>query len=129
MPTLANLTGYEVPRDRLIDGVAQTALLLGQSKEGARDHFYYFCKNALHGVHKGKWKLLLPNRENYYQYVKDRGSKEMELYNLESDIGEKRNLARQNPKIVSEMLKLTKAFQWPAKLSDTNITPEKKKRM
>ncbi len=72
---------------------------------------------------------MLPNRENYYKYVKDRGSNEMELYNLESDIGEKRNLATQNPKIVSEMLKLIKAFQWPATLPDTNITPKKKKGM
>jgi arylsulfatase A-like enzyme len=129
MPTLANLAGYEVPKDRIIDGVDQTALLLGESEEGARDHLYYLCRNALHGVRKGKWKLLLPNRENYYNYVKDRGSKEMELYNLESDIGERRNLAEQNPEIVSEMLELIKAFQWPARLPDTNITPKKKKGM
>ncbi|MHC4632323.1 MAG: sulfatase family protein [Planctomycetota bacterium] len=129
MPTLANLARYEVPKDRIIDGVDQTALLLGESEEGARDHLYYLCRNALHGVRKGKWKLLLPNRENYYNYVKDRGSKEMELYNLESDIGERRNLAEQNPEIVSEMLELIKAFQWPARLPDTNITPKKKKGM
>jgi len=107
--------------------VDQTALLLGESEEGARDHFYYFCRNALHGVRKGKWKLLLPNRENYYEYVKDKGSNETELYNLESDMGEKHNLAKKNPEIVSEMLKLIKAFQWPAKLPDTDIIPKKKK--
>jgi hypothetical protein len=59
--------------------------------------------------------------------VKDTGSNEMELYNLESDLGEKRNLAGQHPGIVSEMLELIKAFQWPAKLPDTAIIPKKKK--
>jgi len=127
MPTFAGLAGYEVPKDRIIDGVDQTALLLGKSEAGARDHFYYLCRNEMHGVRKGKWKLLLPNRKNYYNYVKDTGSNEMELYNLESDIGEKRNLAGQHPEIVSEMLELIKAFLWPAKLPDTAITPKRKK--
>jgi len=127
MPTLANLAGYEVPKDRIIDGVDQTALLLGDSEKGARDHFYYFCRNTLHGVRKGKWKLLLPNRKDYYKYVKDTGSNEMELYDLKSDIAEKRNLAKRRPEVVAELLNLAEAFQWPAKLPDTDIIPKKKK--
>jgi len=126
MPTLAGLAGCEIPRDRIIDGVDQTALLLGKSDAGARDHFFYFCRNEMHGVRKGKWKLLLPNRENYYNYVKDTGSNEMELYNLESDLGEERNVAGQHPEIVAEMLEFIKAFRWPAELPDTAITLRKK---
>jgi arylsulfatase A-like enzyme len=126
MPTLGGLAGYEIPKDRIIDGVDQTALLLGKSETGARDHIYYLCRNEMHGVRKGKWKLLLPNRKNYYNYVKDRGSKGMELYNLESDIGEKHNIVKQHPDIVSDLLGLIKAFQWPETLPDTNIVPRKK---
>ena len=126
MPTFAGLAGYEVPTDRIIDGVDQTALLLGKSEDGARDHHYYFCRNELHGVRRGKWKLLLANRKNYYGYVKDRGSSGMELYNLETDIGEKHNLADQHPEVVSELLELARAFQWPAELGDTSIVPKKK---
>ncbi|MHC4520729.1 MAG: sulfatase-like hydrolase/transferase, partial [Planctomycetota bacterium] len=125
MPTLAELAGCEVPKDRIIDGVDQTALLLGTSEAGARDHIYYFCQNEMHGVRKGKWKLLLPNRRRYYNYVKDTGSSEMELYNLESDLGEKHNLAGQHPEIVSEMLELVRDFRWPAKLPDTALIPKK----
>lgn len=126
MPTFAALTGYEVPRDRIIDGVDQTALLFGESEKGARDHLYYLCRNELHGVRKGKWKLLVANRKNYYGYVKDRGSDGIELYNLESDIGEKHNVAGLHPEIVSEMLELIEAFRWPEKLPGTNIIPRKK---
>ena len=126
MPTIANLAGYKVPKDRIIDGFDQTALLFGDSVKGDRDHFYYFCRNTLHGVRKGRWKLLLANRKNYYNYVKDTGSNEMELYDLKSDIGEKRNLARQHPEVVEELLNLVRAFQWPATLPDTDIIPKKK---
>ena len=127
MPTLANLAGYKVPKDRIIDGVDQTALLLGDSEKGNRNHFYYFCKNTLHGVRKGRWKLLLANRKNYYNYVKDTGSNEMELYDLKSDIGEKLNVARQHSEVVADLLRLAKAFRWPAQLPSTDITIIKKK--
>ena len=126
MPTLAGLAGCEVPKDRIIDGVDQAALLRGASEAGARDHFYYFCRNEMHGVRKGKWKLLLPSRKKYYNYVKDTGSTEMELYDLESDLGEQRNVAGQHPAVVSEMLEVVKAFQWPEELPDTAIIPKKR---
>lgn len=113
MPTFASLAGYEVPNDRIIDGVDQTALLLGKSEAGARDSFYYFCQNELHGVRKGKWKLMLPDRKRFYGYVKDKGSGAVELYDLESDVGEKNNVANDNPKIVAELLALAKAFPMP----------------
>jgi arylsulfatase len=100
-------------------------LLRGESVKGNRDHLYYLCRNTLHGVRKGRWKLLLPNRKNYYNYVKDTGSNEMELYDLKSDIGEKRNVAGLHPEVVEQLLDLVRAFQWPASLPDTNIIPRK----
>ncbi len=113
MPTFARLAGCNIPDDRIIDGVDQTDLLLGKSIEGERNDFYYFCKNELHGVRKGKWKLMLPDRKIFRGYVKDRGTKEIELYNLESDIGEKNNLAEQHPEIVSELMTYAKKFIMP----------------
>lgn len=127
MPTFAGLAGYKVPDDRIIDGVDQTALLLGKNETGARDHIYYLSQNELHGVRKGKWKLLLPDRKGYRGYVKDRGSSGTELYDLESDIGETRNVAEQNPEVVAELLALTEAFRWPDQLPDLNIAPKEKK--
>jgi len=124
MPTFARLAGCNVPGDRIIDGVDQTELLLGKSNEGARTDFYYFCKNELYGVRKGKWKLMLPDREVFRGYVKDRVTKEVELYNLESDIGEKNNLAEQHPETVSELLNYAKMFKMPEILPPTNIRIE-----
>jgi arylsulfatase A-like enzyme len=129
MPTFATLAGYEAPADRVIDGVDQTALLLGKSEEGSREDFYYFCGNELHGVRHGKWKLILPDRKTFYGYVDDKGSKETELYDLQSDIGETKNVVQQHPKIVAQLLERAKAFQWPAKLIEPRIrlAPRKKR--
>jgi len=113
LPTFAHLAGYEVPKDRIIDGVDQTALLLGKSETGARDNFYYFCQNELHAVRQGKWKLMLPGRKRFYGYVKDKGSGGVELYDLESDIGEKENVAGEHPEIVAKLLALARSFRMP----------------
>jgi arylsulfatase A-like enzyme len=110
LPTFANLAGCRVPEDRIIDGLDQTDLLLGRSKEGTRDHYYYFSRNDLHAVRKGKWKLRLANLNFHYGYVKDRGSKDVELYDLKVDIGETRNLAKEQPSIVADLRGLAQAF-------------------
>jgi arylsulfatase A-like enzyme len=119
LPTFGHLAGYEPPRDRIIDGVDQTELLLGRSPRGARDHFHYFSQNELHAVRQGKWKLRLPALKVFYEYVKDRGTADAELYDLESDIGETRNVARENPAVVTRLTALAQSFTWPETLFET----------
>lgn len=104
LPTFATLGDYKVPTDRVIDGVDQTDLLLGIIEEGNRDHLYYFSNDNLHGVRQGKWKLLLPDRKGYRSYVNDLGTEEIELYDLETDIGETANVAEKHPEIVARLL-------------------------
>ena len=121
LPTFGRLAGYEPPRDRIIEGVDQTELLLGRSERGARDHFHYFSQNELHAVRQGPWKLVLPNRTVFYTYVKDRGSNEPELYHLDRDIGETRNVARDHPEVVARLTRLAQSYAWPEKLLDPGI--------
>ena len=98
MPTFANLAGYKVPDDRLIDGVDQTDLLLGKSEKGARDSFFY-----VNAMRKGKWKYLKA-RHCMYGYSRDRERAEVEeLYDLEADLGETTNLAEKHPEKVAEL--------------------------
>jgi hypothetical protein len=63
-----------VPGDRLIDGVDQTDLILGKSKKGARDSFFY-----VNAVRKGKWKYLKA-KHCMYKYARDRNRKEVEEF-------------------------------------------------
>ena len=67
------------------------------------------------------WKVLLPGRQDFYSYVDDRGSQEVELYDLEADIGERRNLAGEYPDIAAEMVKYARGFRWPEQIFDNPI--------
>ncbi len=128
MPTFAALCGYKAPDDRIVDGVDQTDLLRGKSEVGAREDFYYFSDNELHGVRVGKWKLMLAGRKSFYGYVDDRGSKDVELYDLEADVGEKKNVAAEHPDEVAKLSARAKAFRWPDRLHEPRIRlPAKKK--
>lgn len=112
LPTFANLAGGKVPDDRIVDGKDQMELILGRSETGARDEFHYFSMGALHGMRSGKWKLLRAKRLYPRGYVKDKGPGKIELFDLEADIGEQKNLAAEHPEIVAELRKKMKA-DWP----------------
>ncbi|MEE3296863.1 MAG: sulfatase-like hydrolase/transferase, partial [Planctomycetota bacterium] len=99
MPTFAALAGFKAPDDRVIDGVDQTRLLLGKNPKGARQTFLY--RN--NGIRRGKWKYLKA-KHNVYGYARDRNREELEeLYNLDADIGETKNLAAENPELIAEL--------------------------
>lgn len=102
LPTFANLTGFNVPADRPIDGVDQTELLLGKSEKG-RDSFYF--DNA--GIRIGKWKYLRPNAHFYGYAVEEDREQVEELYDLDADIGETTNLATRNPDILARLRQAT----------------------
>lgn len=111
LPTFAALAGAsdKVPTDRTIDGVDQTELLLGKSESGSRDGFHYWDGDELQAIRSGKWKLRLPGLKNLRNWPElDRGTQEAELYDLEADIGETRNLAADHPDVVQRLTEAAK---------------------
>ena len=106
LPSFASLAGSQAPSDRVIDGVDQTALLTGANEQGNRDHLYYFCQDYLHAVRSDNWKLMLADRKGYRDWINDRGTDGIELYDLGTDIGETRNIAGSHPEVVEELLLL-----------------------
>ena len=120
LPTFGKLAGFKIPSDRIIDGVDQTELLMGKDQHG-RDDYAYFCRGELHAVRKGKWKVILPERKKFYGYVKDKGSQQVELYDLDSDIGEKKDLAKSQPEIVEKLLGHARSISLPDKPYDSRI--------
>ena len=112
MPTFCSLAGSSAPSDRRLDGVDQSALLLG--KNGTREDFLYFCRNELHGIRVGDWKLMLPNRKVHYGYVKDKGTQQAELYNLKEDLGERQDVAAKHPEIVERLTAQLPSYNLPS---------------
>ncbi|MBE06436.1 MAG: hypothetical protein CMO37_03955 [Verrucomicrobiaceae bacterium] len=106
MPTFANMCGFKMPDDRFIDGIDQTDLLLGKRKTG-RDHFYF--NHA--GIRQGKWKYLKANAHFHGYAIEDKRKKIEELYDLENDLGETKNLAAQFPEKAAQLKALMQSIE------------------
>jgi len=90
LPTFAALGGGKVPGDRVIDGKDIVPLLLGRANaKSPHKAFFYYWRNNLRAVRSGEWKLHTNGQ----------------LYNLKKDIGERKNVAKQNPDIVTRLRK------------------------
>ena len=84
--------------------------------------FYYYLRVHLQAVRQGRWKLHLvrdarpvgaaPFSINRHIAPADRiGFDEPFLVDLEKDIGETTNVARQNPQVVKRLLALAEAMR------------------
>jgi len=102
LPTFADLAGFQVPDDRVIDGVDQTDLLLGKTDRG-RETFLY----GNNGIRAGRWKYLKA-KHHVHRYAVDHDREEVEeLYDLDDDVGETTNLAEKHPEVVERLKRLT----------------------
>ena len=122
LPTFARLAGFDVPTDRPVDGIDQTALLLGEREHG-REHFYFHDA----GVRQGKWKYLKPEAKFHGYAVEDDRPKVDELYDLEADLGEQTNLAARHPDKVSELKALMESIEEGETLDQGGIQIRQKK--
>lgn len=103
LPTFVALAGGTVPATPVIDGRDITPILLGQSKESAREAHYYFSGYELQAVRQGRWKLaLVPQPEdNKKKGVKVAAG--LRLYDLDAEIGEQTDVAAQHPEVVAKL--------------------------
>lgn len=56
--TFAEIAGAEVPTDRVIDSIDQTAFLTGQSEKSARDGLMVYVGKRIFGVKWRNWKMM-----------------------------------------------------------------------
>ena len=131
LPTFATLCGFDVPGDRVIDGIDQADLLLGKQPEGTRDSFIYTAflvwgngsnEYGVNGIRQGKWKYLRA-KQQVIDFAEDHEREEaIELYDLSTDIGETTNLAAQYPQIVAKLEAELSA--WEATTSRCGLLPK-----
>jgi arylsulfatase A len=118
LPTVAKIVGAELPK-LPIDGKDIGPLL--RNEPGAKcpheAYYFYYHVNELHAVRSGKWKLMLPHAYRTMdgklpnqdgtpvKYGQARISRP-ELYDLDADVGERKNVADANPDVVKKLLVL-----------------------
>lgn len=108
MPTFSKLAGAKVPDDRILDGLNQNKFMTGKTKKSNRNLFYYHIKGELQAVRYKNWKLMVPNTNLNFRYVQDTDRLTPELYDLESDISERINVADKYPTVTRQLLKMAK---------------------
>lgn len=91
MPTLAGLAGAADKLPANLDGISFVPTLLGQS-ERQKQHDYLYWEAA--GTKQDVIQQAV--RWQNWKAVKNRGNASFELYDLASDIGEERDLAKEN---------------------------------
>ena len=107
MPTLAEIIGKNL--DATIDGISFLPTLNGENDQKEHDYLYweFHEKGGRTAIRKGKWKgvkydvLTQPNRV-------------IELYNLEEDPSENKNLAGKHPDVVKELTRLMTEARTPS---------------
>ncbi len=89
-PTIAKLTGSEVPKNRPIDGIDMSDFFLSKTEKSGRDGFIVYMGNEIYGVKWRNWKLHFAEQEawntikNTYTMPK--------VYNLYEDPQERNNV-------------------------------------
>ena len=118
LPTLAGITGADVPQDRIIDGTDISSLMFtGDDVTPPRDTFFYYMGNRLEAVRKGKWKLHVSRELRAHQQtgivsqavIDENAGTVPGLFDLESDIGETTNVYDNYPDIVADLSALAQA--------------------
>ncbi len=95
--TIVDITGGELPDDRVIDGNSILSLLKGEECIPTKQHFY-LMGNRVEALRVGEWKLRCTKSDG------------IELYNLNIDPAERCNQSDQYPELVEELYQKMKDF-------------------
>ncbi len=107
LPTAAELAGTSAPPE--IDGISIAPTLLGRGEQRQHEYFYWEFHEGdfLQAVRQGPWKA-----------IRSRKSGDVELFNLDKDIGETTNVAAENPAVMKSLAHIldtarTPSEHWP----------------
>ena len=93
LPTCCELIGVEPPED--IDGISMLPTLLGQEQRQKKHKYLYWELRGQQAIRMGKWKA-----------VRIRPGRKIELYDLDNDISESKDLSDKHPEIVTQMAEI-----------------------
>lgn len=119
-PTCAELLGEETPTG--IDGISMLPSLLGDS-EGQKEHEYLYFEFGEQGgkqaVRMGKWKGVRLN-------VSTEANPTLELYDLEADPSEGKDIAAEHPEIVERIEAIMAAGHVPSEMFPLTLEERQK---
>ena len=114
-PTLCEAVGAELPKSQPVDGVSLMPILRGENHElKDRALFWHFpgYLQKYSGMN-GRWRATPASvvRQGPWKLIEQYETDTIELYHLEDDISESRNLAQAKPEIAHRLLKTLREWQ------------------
>ena len=119
LPTLAKIIGAKLPDDRPIDGVDQSAFLLGQQETSNRDHLLTFIGDRLVAVRWKQWRMYPveflgtrgnPSTAGYVGTIRETAGFP-QAYNIEADPKEEVNVIHTNGWLIAPYLQLVNKYR------------------
>lgn len=108
-PTLAHMANASVPVEKIVDGINLSPLLFENKPLPERTLFWKMDDEI--AVRKGPWKLVK---------IADSPA---ELYNLDKDLGESKNLAKEEVEITNELW--TAYLNWEKEMAEYSTSKER----
>jgi arylsulfatase A-like enzyme len=122
LPTAAEIAQTNVTRQ--LDGLSLLPTLLGKPQTNQHDFLYweFHERGFQQAVRMGDWKAVRPQ-----------AGEPLELYKLSADLGEKQNVAAQNPEVVAKIeaclrTARTESADWPIKPAPPPAAKEAQKK-
>lgn len=115
MATSAELSGAKLPETAGEDSVSIVPALMGEADGQIREATVHHSIGGKFAIRKGKWKLLFCagsggwTKPNDKQAAKD-GLPKVQLYDMEADIAEQKNLQAEHPEVVKELTELLESY-------------------
>jgi len=89
-PTLAKISGGNVPKDRVIDGIEMVDFMTGKTEKSDRDGFIVYMGNDVFGVKWRDWKLHFKEQTGWNGVLREYTMPR--VYNLINDPQERDNI-------------------------------------
>lgn len=93
LPTCCELIGEDPPEN--IDGISMLPTLFGRDREQRKHEYLYWELRGQQAIRMGKWKAL-----------RLKPGRKIELYDLDNDIAESKDLADEHPEIVAKVAEI-----------------------
>jgi arylsulfatase A len=115
MRTVAGILNVQLPDNAAEDSVSILPILLGNDRGPIRDATVHHSINGSFSIRQGKWKLAFCPGSGGWSSPRpgqDDTSKLplIQLYDLEADIAEQRNVQAENPEIVARLTRLLEKY-------------------
>jgi arylsulfatase A len=123
LATCAEIVGVKLPENAGEDSVSLLPAFLGKADKPLHEAIVHHSVNGSFAIRQGNWKLELCSGSGGWSQPRPNTAEAKklppaQLYDLSKDIGEKTNVAAENPEVVERMTKLMEKY-----VADGRSTP------